>query len=439
MAMIADALDDDEVLNFLCCIPILQQLPGASVKQIAKAVNVKHFGPGEIIVQEGDIGEGLYFIWKGEAEVSLHTESGIVGLTVPPLKRGDYFGHAIIGPVKDTHKADVIASSEVSCLVLRHENSDLLLPESIWCLQREHSGIAMVEQILQLESLEVDLYRFAAPSDNSELGRVFGGQFLGQSLAAASKSVDPSLLVHSLHAYFLQTGDVSLPLIYQVQRIRDGHSFATRHVTAFQQGHTVFRMMASFQRAEEGFEHQECMPVSTDPEKTMTSEELMESYLTDPRISAEYRKRLLKRKIAPGPIDLRFCDPEDKVRPTAMEPREKVWWRARGKLSEDQALQRCVAAYASDCYFLQTTLRPHRGSAGHQTTSLSLDHSMWFHKPFRADEWLLYVMESPRASNARGLVLGKMFTRNGELVVSTAQEGVIRKLDKSKVKAKSKL
>lgn len=432
-------LESDEVIDFLGCIPILQQLPATSIKKIAEAVKVKSFGPGDLIAQEGEIGEGLYFVWKGEAEVSPTAEKAIVGPTMPSLKPGDYFGHATAGPVKDTHRADVIARSEVVCLVLGHEKASLLSPASIWCSEREHGGIASVEQILQLESLEVDLYRAVTLPSYPELGHVFGGQLLGQALAAASKSVDPSLLVHSLHSYFLRTGDSNVPLIYQVHRIRDGHSFATRQITAVQQGHTIFFMMASFQRAEEGFTHQEPMPPAPEPEKIITFEELQESYLTDPRIPVEYRNRLLKRKVVPGPMDVRLCNPEDKVQPSAMEPREKLWFRAREKLSEDQALQRCVAAYASDYRFLQIALRPHRGTAGYQTRSLSLDHVMWFHKPFRADEWLLYVMESPQANNARGLVLGKMFTRNGELVVSTAQEGVIRKLDKLKLKAKSKL
>lgn len=423
----------DEVIYFLGCIPILQQLPAASIKQIAQAVKVKHFGPGDLIAREGETGEGMYFVWKGEAEVSPTAE------TVPSLKPGDYFGRASVGPVKDTHQADVIAKTEVICLVLGHEKAHLLSPVSIWCLEREHLGIAGVEQVLQLESLEVDLYRAVTLPGNPTRGHVFGGQLLGQALAAATKSVDPSLLVHSLHSYFLRTGDTNEPLIYQVHRVRDGHSFATRRITAFQKGYTIFFMMASFQRTEEGFTHQELMPPAPDPEKIITVEELRESYTTDPRIPVEYRNRLLRRKVVPGYIDVRLCNPDDKVKPEAMEPREKFWLRARGKLSEDQALQRCVAAYASDLRFLEVSLRPHRGIAGYQTRSLSLDHTMWFHRPFRADDWLLYVIESPCANNARGLVLGKMYTRNGELVVSTAQEGVIRMLDKSKLKAKSKL
>lgn len=432
-------LQPDKVLDYLGCIPILQQLPGTSIKKIAEVVKVKHFGPGEFIVQEGEIGEGLYFIWDGEAEVIPSAETGNVGPPMPYLKPGDYFGRASLEPVKDTHKADILAKSEVMCLVLGHENANLLSPVSIWCLEREHNGIASVEQILQLESLEVDLYRAFTLPGSPTPGHVYGGQLLGQSLAAASKSVDPSLLVHSLHSYFLRTGDVNLPLIYQVHRIRDGHSFATRRVTALQQGHTIFSMMASFQRAEEGFEHQEPMPPAPDPEELLTLESLRESYLTDARIPVEFRNRLLRKKVVPGPIDIRLCNPVDKVKPAAVEPREKLWLRARGKLSGDQALHCCVAAYASDYHFLTTALRPHLGTAGNQTRNLSLDHSIWFHRPLQADEWLLYTIESPSASNARGMVLGKMFSRTGELVLSTAQEGIMRKLDKSLMKAKSKL
>eukprot|EP00250_Pteridium_aquilinum_P003646 c13954_g1_i1 orf=252-1565(+) len=437
--MDAFSFEMDDVIDFLGCIPILQQLPATSIKQIAQAVKVKHFGPGDLIAREGEMGEGMYFVWKGEAEVSPAAEKASVGPTVPSLKPGDYFGHATIGPFKDTHKADVVAKDQVICLVLGHEKAKLVSPVSIWCLEREHDGIAGVEQVLQLESLEVDLYRAVTLPGNPTPGHVFGGQLLGQALAAASKSVDPLLLVHSLHSYFLRTGETNEPLIYQVHRVRDGHSFATRRITAVQKGHTIFFMMASFQRAEEGFTHQELMPPAPDPEKIITAEELQESYTTDPRIPVEYRNRLLKRKVVRGHIDVRVCNPADRVKPMALEPREKLWFRARGKLSGDQALQRCVAAYASDLRFLETSLRPHRGIAGYQTRSLSLDHSMWFHKPFRADDWLLYVIESPCANSGRGLVLGRMYTRDGELVVSTAQEGVIRTLDKSKLKATSKL
>lgn len=432
--MDAFSLGLEQVVDFLGCIPILQQLPATSVKKIAQAVKVKHFGPGELIAQEGETNDGMHFVWKGEAEVSPTAEKASVGPPVLSLKQGDYFGRASVSPVKDSHRADVIAKTEVTCLVLGHEKASLLSPVSIWCSEREHLGIAGVEQVLQLESLEVDLYRAVTLPSNPTRGHVFGGQLLGQALAAASKSVDPSLLVHSLHSYFLRTGDTHEPLVYQVHRVRDGHSFATRRITALQKGYTIFSMMASFQRTEEGFTHHEPKPPAPDPEEIITAEEIQEGYRTDPRIPVEFRNRLLGRKVMPGYLDVRLCNPDDKVKPEALEPREKFWFRAREKLSEDQALQRCVAAYASDLRFLEVSLRPHRGIAGYQTRSLSLDHTMWFHRPFRADDWLLYVIESPCANNARGLVLGKMYTKNGELVVSTAQEGVIRKLDKSKLK-----
>ncbi|KAI5070384.1 hypothetical protein GOP47_0014727 [Adiantum capillus-veneris] len=423
----------DEVIDFLGCIPLLQQLPAASIQQIAQAVKVKRYGSGDYIAREGETSEGMYFVWKGEAEVNPGTENSSVGPTVPSLKPGDYFGSATIGPVKDTHKADVVAKNEVICLMVGHEKANLLSPASIWCSEREHTGSASVEQVLQLETLEVDLYRAVTLPGSPTIGHVFGGQLLGQALAAASKSVDPALLVHSLHSYFLRTGDTNEPLIYQVQRLRDGHSFATRRIAAIQKGHTIFLMMASFQRVEEGFTHQEPMPSAPNPEELMNAEELQERCRTDPRLPVDFRIRLLKRKVVLAHIDVRPCNPGDRVKPAAREPRDKVWFRARGKLSDDQALQRCVAAYASDIGFVNTSLRPHRGIAGYQTRTLSLDHSMWFHKSFRADEWLLHVVESPRANNARGLVLGKIYTRSGELVVSTAQEGVIRMIDKSKI------
>ncbi|MCO5554830.1 hypothetical protein L7F22_008365 [Adiantum nelumboides] len=429
----------DEVIDFLGCIPLLQQLPATSIQQIAQAVKFKRYGPGDYIAREGETSEGLYFVWKGEAEVSPSTENSSVGPTVPSLKPGDYFGSATIGPVKDTHKVDVVAKNEVICLMLGHEKANLLSPASIWCSERENTGSAGVEQVLQLETLEVDLYRAVTPPGSPTIGYVYGGQLLGQALAAASKSVDPALLAHSLHSYFLRTGDTDEPLIYQVHRLRDGHSFATRCIKAIQKGHTIFLMMASFQRAEEGFTHQEPMPSAPNPEELMTSEELQECYRTDPQLPVDFRDKLVKKTVVSVDIDLRPCNPNDGGKRAAMEAREKVWFRAKGKLSNDQALQRCVAAYASDFRLLNVSLRPHRDIAGYNTRSLSLDHSMWFHKSFRADEWLLHVIESPRASNGRGLVLGKIFTSSGELVVSTVQEGVIRMIDKSKVKTKSKL
>ncbi|KAH7283766.1 hypothetical protein KP509_34G023000 [Ceratopteris richardii] len=381
----------------------------------------------------------MYFIWKGEAEVSPSIENSHAGPTIPFLKPGDYFGRATMGPVKENHRVDVVAKSEVICLLLPHEKANLISPASTWSLARERDGVPGVEKVLQLETLEVDLYRATSYPGYPASGHVFGGQLLGQALAAASKSVDPLLLVHSLHSYFLRTGDLNEPIIYQVDRVRDGHRFATRQIKAIQKGHTIFFMMASFQRPEEGLTHQEPMPSAPNPEELMTGEELQESYKTDPRIPIAYRNKLLRRKVVPRFIDSRPCNPDDRVRPTAMEPRAKIWFRARGQLSDDQALQRCVAAYASDLGFLPVAVRPHRDAVGYATRSLSLDHAMWFHKPFRADDWLLYVIESPCANNARGLVLGKMFTRNGELVVSTAQEGVIRVVDKSKVTERSKL
>jgi len=275
----------EEVTEFLRSIPLLQQLLGTSVQKIAEVVKPMRFEKGELLVREGSPGEGLYFLWQGEAEVSLPSSGAKLGHTRTILKPGDYFGFACAGPNKTLHRVDVTAVTEVTCFVLHHENADLLYSMSIWAQEPEEGGVAILERILQLETLEVDLYRgFTEEEYPSFGGNVYGGQLLGQALAAASQSVDPALLVHSLHSYFLRTGDDQLPLIYKVDRTRDGHTFATRQVFAMQKGRVIFTMYASFQRPEEGLEHQEIMPIVPAPDKLLLKEELQRRYLFDPRI-----------------------------------------------------------------------------------------------------------------------------------------------------------
>jgi acyl-coenzyme A thioesterase 1/2/4 len=221
-----------------------------------------------------------------------------------------------------------------------------------------------------------------------------------------------------------------VPIIYKVERTRDGHTFATRQVLATQKGRVIFTMHASFQRPVDGVEHQQPMPDAPNPDEIPPWEKVLESYRTDPRIPLKIRQKLASMKVAPAPLEMRFVEPIDRVMRQVLEPRQRVWMRSKGKLSDDQALQRCVAAYASDWTFIETALRPHKHIPGrNEMQVLSLDHSMWFHKPFRADEWLLYVQTSPQAGHGRGLVFGQIYTQSGELVISTAQEGMLRKTD----------
>lgn len=426
-----------EVTNFLGSIPLLQQLPGTSIQKIAEVVEPLQFGKGEVLLREGTPEDGLYFLWKGEVEVSIPNSMG--SHTLGLLKSGDYFGYASAELIKNLNKSDVTAISEVICFVLRNENAHLLSSVSIWAQQPDESEVALLERILELETLEVDLYKgYTKPDYPSFGGNVYGGQLLGQALAAASKSVDPALLVHSLHAYFLLTGDERMPIIYKVERTRNGHTFATRQVSAIQKGRVIFTMYASFQRSMEGFEHQESMPNVPTPDQLLSQDELRKRYFSDPRIPLKKREKWAGGKpTKSSPLDVKEVDPIDEVSKEALPPWQSVWMKSKGKLTDDPALHRCAAVYASDWTFLATAKRPHRTVP---IQLLSLDHSMWFHKPFRADEWLLFVQSSPRASNGRGSVYGHFFNQNGELVMSASQEGLMRKLQKSdRSVAKSKL
>jgi acyl-coenzyme A thioesterase 1/2/4 len=417
-------MSTDAVIEFLGGVPLLQRLPSSSLMKIAQAVTVKHYNPEEHVVREGDAEDGIYFIWDGEAEVSrtMNTDDG--DRPEFQLKRYDYFDH---GLASSAQYADVIALTKLTCLVLPHEHRNLMQPLSIWSSDEALEKCPLVQRILHLEPLEVNIFRGITLPDAPKFGKVFGGQFLGQALAAASKTVDCRQIVHSLHAYFLLVGDYNMPIIYQVKRVRDGKSFATRRVEALQKGELVFTLVASFQKEESGFEHQEAvMPSVRDPEMLLSMEELRERRLTDPRLPRTYRNKVATRNFIPWPIEIRFCEPNNSTNKTKSPPRLMYWFRAKGKLSEDQALHRCVVAFASDLIFLTVSLNPHR-SKDLKTTSVSLDHSMWFHRTLKADDWLLFVITSPAASSARGFSSGRMFNRKGELVVSLTQEGLIRK------------
>lgn len=275
-------------------------------------------------------------------------------------------------------------------------------------------------RLLALERIEENLFR--GQSQDLGWGTVFGGQVLGQALSAAAQTVPRDRLVHSMHAYFLRPGDVSMPIVYDVDRIRDGSSFTTRRVVAIQKGQAIFNLAASFQQPEDGFEHQDEMPSAPSPESLPTEQEQLASH-------AQRLPRLLReRALAARPFEMRPVEaPGDPFLPTPRPPARMVWLRADGALADDPALHRYLLAYVSDHAFLTTALLPHGVSwltPGMQVASL--DHVMWFHQPFRVDQWLLHVIDSPASHGARGLVRGRVFTQDGRLVASTAQEGLIR-------------
>ncbi len=273
-------------------------------------------------------------------------------------------------------------------------------------------------ELLDLEELEVNIFRGQSPKEERQ--RVFGGQVAGQALVAAGRTVEASI-VHSLHAYFLRPGDPAIPILYEVDRIRDGRSFQTRRVVAIQHGRAIFHLSASFQHPEEGVEHRMEMPAAPDPETLPTFAERMAPLLATAR--DDVRRWLLRER----PIDVREVEPVNELQPEKRPPHQLVWIRADGRLPDDLLLHQCVMAYASDMSLLDTVTLPHALSWWDPNTQMaSLDHAMWFHRPFRADAWLLYAQESPSASGARGFATGRFFTRDGVLVASVAQEGLIR-------------
>ncbi|MGC1710027.1 MAG: acyl-CoA thioesterase II [Methyloceanibacter sp.] len=272
--------------------------------------------------------------------------------------------------------------------------------------------------ILDLETLEKNLYRGLSPQAGWQ--RVFGGQVIGQALVAASRTVE-GRLAHSLHAYFLRAGDPAIPIIYEVDRIRDGGSFSTRRVVAIQHGQAIFSMAASFHNEEGGLHHQIKMPDVPSPEALPSEAELKERLTgrLPPQVKAYWDR---ERPIEIRPVDLgRYFSPENRA------PSQQVWIRATGNLGDDPALHQCVLAYASDFTLLDTALIAHgRFVFDPRLMLASLDHAIWFHRKFRADEWLLYAQDSPSSSAGRAFCRGTLFTREGELVASTAQEGLVR-------------
>ncbi|KAK1408839.1 hypothetical protein QVD17_40931 [Tagetes erecta] len=409
------------VIEFLGDVSVLQRLPSSSITKIAQHVVVKHYNSGEYVFQEGEPGGGIYFICEGEAEVF---RSFLSDNHDSQVFRWGKFDHFMKN--ESDKQEDIIALTKLTCLMLPDKYSTLMHPYSIWSAEMNLKTCAPVEYILSLDPLDVNTFRGVTLKGAPKSNKVYGGQFMGQALAAASKTVHFHKILHSFHAHFLLAGDVNIPIIYQVDRLRDVPNLATRRVNAVQEERVVFFLIASFHREEEdGFDHQEpTMPSVPDPE-TLLPEQGLEEGVKLPRHTP--RAEVSTSTSVPWPTEIRPVDPNKYTRYTTRSPSICYWLRAKGRLPADQALHRCVGAYFSDLLFIQISLNPHRRE-GIFPTSISLDHSMWFHRDFRADDWLLYVIDSPTAYNARGFCRGQMFNRKGELVLSAMQVGVVRKL-----------
>ena len=275
---------------------------------------------------------------------------------------------------------------------------------------------------LDLEALELDLFRGQQPDEERQ--RVFGGQVAAQALVAAGRTVEDRG-VHSLHAYFLRPGDPRVPIVYQVERTRDGRSFSTRRVTAIQHGRPIFALSASFHIAEESYDHQKAMPDVPPPEALEDWQATMRRIIAD-RPDRDAHVNLEAWVERPRAIESRHVEQMDYFG-GKQPPTHDIWLRAAGPLPDDPLLHQCIVAYASDMTLIDTAARPHPIELlGDEIESASLDHAMWFHRPLRADEWLLYTQESPSMSGARGLTNGHFFRRDGVLVASVVQEGLFR-------------
>ncbi len=282
------------------------------------------------------------------------------------------------------------------------------------------SAVDDLLQILDLEPLEHNLFRGLSPQVGWQ--RVFGGQVIGQALVAATRTAPPERTAHSLHCYFMLAGDPKVPIIYQVERLRDGKSFSTRRVTAIQHGRAIFALSASFQISEEGLPHHISMPDNVPPPEELPSEpELKEKFI---HLLPENVRRYWERA---RPIEMRFVDLTRYISRQKLEPKQYIWIKATEKLPQDHAVHQSVLAYASDMTLLDSTLLAHGRTIFDKDLQIaSLDHALWFHRPFRADDWLLYAQDSPSASGARGFARGSIFTKEGVLIASVAQEGLIR-------------
>lgn len=275
-----------------------------------------------------------------------------------------------------------------------------------------------VLDLLELEVIEAGLFR--GQSRNLVGKNVFGGQVLGQALMAAGRTVE-GRLAHSMHAYFLRAGDTTAPIVYQVENIRDGKSFATRNVKAIQHGEIIFTLSASFAVHEEGLEHQVEMPKVAGPDGIPSETELRQ------KIAAMIPEKIRAVFVRERPIEIRPINPVNPFAPVKQEAVRQQWMRAQNRLPDDPFLHQCILAFASDFALMGTAMLPHGVSfLQNNMQAASLDHAMWFHRDFRVDEWLLYEMDSPNASASRGMNFGRIFTQDGKLVATTAQEGLMR-------------
>ena len=273
--------------------------------------------------------------------------------------------------------------------------------------------------LLRLERLEDNLFR----GESRDIGthRVFGGQVLGQALSAAQQTVETDRAAHSLHAYFLRAGDIAHPIVYNVERARDGGSFSVRRVVAIQHGQPIFNCSVSFQIHEPGVEHQLPMPAVPKPDDLPSGPQIDPDQLA--LVPAKLQRWLAMR----GPFEFRRVYPRDELNPGKQPPYQHVWFKLISKAPDDPVMQRAMLAYASDFHLIGTTTFPHGISYLQKNVQMaSLDHALWFHRPFRVDEWLLYSCDSPTAQGARGLARGMIYDEAGRLVASTAQEGLIR-------------
>jgi len=278
-------------------------------------------------------------------------------------------------------------------------------------------------RLLKLEKIEENIFR--GQSQDLGFGNVFGGQVIGQALSAASRTMSSDFQAHSLHGYFMLAGDATKPIVYTVDCIRDGRSFGTRRVVAIQNGRAIFSMAASFHMREQGYEHQSDMPDIEGPEGIENDVEMAR------RLSDKISPDILEKFSCKKPIEIRVVNPIDLFSPKPMPPEKYVWFRAIDKMPDDAAIHRYMLAYTSDFHLVGTSLYPHGKTFWSPDMQVaSLDHSIWFHRRFRMDDWLLYVMKSPNAGRGRGLSFGSIYTRQGVLVASVAQEGLIRILKK---------
>jgi acyl-CoA thioesterase-2 len=284
-----------------------------------------------------------------------------------------------------------------------------------------------VLEALTLEPIEVNLFRGQTPEGERGHMRIYGGQVIAQALAAAYQTVE-GRLCHSLQAYFIRPGDPKAPVLYEVERSREGRSFTTRRVIAIQHGEQILNLAASFHTAEPGFEHQFEMEEAPPPESVLSDLELFE------RLKPEERDQLNlpERDVA---IEMRRLDRINPMKPQKAEPRQRIWFRTSADVGEDPVLNQCLLAYASDMSLLSTCARPHGVSWRHGVQMASLDHIIWFHRPVRVGEWMMYDQDSPWSGGARGFNRGAIYSRDGKLIASVAQEGLIRPTDRPREKA----